>query len=223
MPYTESHADTGTRVAGAWLAAASFLLAAVLAFHGPLAPTLGEQMRIIATSATRWAVVHWAAAVALSLFAVAALIVLSSRSRLTADAWTMSAWAVLPIGALWTITTAIAEVTVIADAAVSGSPERFRAWWAFAEAKGAGFTFMALAIAVIAGSQARTVHRITPIWASTLGAVAGVASFVGWAVGVWLGISVGNLLWVASSLLMCLWTLWFGIALARTGTAARPG
>lgn len=29
----------------------------------------------------------------------------------------MSAWAVLPVSALWTMTTAVAEVTVIADAA----------------------------------------------------------------------------------------------------------
>lgn len=145
-----SHADTGTRVGGAWLAVASLLLAGVLAFHGPLATNLDEQMRVIAAGATRWAVVHWVAAVSLSLFAVAGLVVLAAGSRLTKDWWTMSAWAVLPVGALWTITTAVAEVTVITDAAVSGNTAVFATWWAFAEGKAAGFTALALAVAVIA-------------------------------------------------------------------------
>lgn len=214
-----SHADRGIRVAGAWLAVASLLLAGALAFHGPLAPDLDEQMRVIAAGATRWAVVHWVAAMSLSLFAVAGLVVLAAGSRLTEHWWTMSAWAVLPVGALWTMTTAVAEVTVIADAAVSGNTAMFAAWWAFAEGKAAGFTFLALAVAVIAGNEARTAHRVTPLWASSIAAVAGVASFVGWALGIWLGISLGNLLWVASSLVMCLWTLWFGVALVRTTEA----
>ena len=119
------HADIGPRVAGMWLAVASLLLAAVLAFHGPLAPNLSEQMKVIAADATRWAVVHWVAAAALSLFAVSGLVVLSSGSRLTQNWWTMSAWAVLPVGALWTVTTAVVEVTVIADAAVSGNTDMF--------------------------------------------------------------------------------------------------
>lgn len=101
--------DAGVRVAGAWLAAASFLLGGVLVFHGPLAANLDAQMRIIAAASVRWAVVHWVAAVALSLFAVGALVVLAAASRLTQDWWTRSAWAVLPVGALWTVTTAVAE------------------------------------------------------------------------------------------------------------------
>lgn len=35
----------------------------------------------------------------------------------------------------------------------------------------------------------------------------------------WLGVAVGNLLWVLSSLVMSLWTLWFGIGLARLSAA----
>jgi len=96
-----SHSDTGIRVAGAWLAVASALLAGALAFHGPLAADLHEQMRVIAEGASRWAVVHWVAAVSLSLLAVAGLLVLAAGSRLTEDWWTMSAWAVLPVAALW--------------------------------------------------------------------------------------------------------------------------
>lgn len=34
----------------------------------------------------------------------------------------------------------------------------------------------------------------------------------------WLGIAVGNLIWVVASILMSLWTLWFGLALMRRRT-----
>lgn len=212
-------ADTGVRTGGGWLAAASVLLVGVFVFHGPLAGDLEGQMTIIAAAAMQWAVIHWVAAASLSLFAVAGLVVLTAGSRLTEDGWTTSAWAVLSIGALWTMTTAVAEATVIAEAAVSGDAATFAAWWAFAEGKGAGFTFLALAVAVIAANEARTVRRAVPAWASSIGAVAGVASFAGWALGIWLGVRFGNLLWVASSLVMCLWTLWFGVALMRRGEA----
>jgi hypothetical protein len=217
-----SHADTDLRVAGSWLAIASLLLAGALATHGPLAHDLSEQMKVIATGPTRWSVVHWVAAMALSLFVVASLIVLTARSRLTTDWWTMSAWAILPVGALWTLTTAVAENSVIAHAAKANDTAMFEAWWAFAEAKGAGFTFVALALAVIAANESRSPQRVTPVWASSIAAIAGVASFVGWAVGIWLGIRIGNLLWVVSSFVMCLWTLWFGVALMRKGRVATP-
>jgi hypothetical protein len=46
--------------------------------------------------------------------------------------------------------------------------------------------------------------------------VSGVASFAGWALGRWFGVDLGNLLWVASSVLMGVWTLWFGFALIRS-------
>lgn len=218
-----SPADTGIRVAGAWLAAASLLLAGVLAAHGPLAPTMDEQMMMIAASTTRWVVVHWVAAVSLSLFAVAGLVMLTARSRLTQNWWTLSAWAVLPVGALWTITTAVAEVTGVAYAAESGNMVMFEAWWAFAQGKATGFVFLALAVAVIAGNETRTSDRVTPIWASWIGVTAGVGSFTGWALGVWLGIRLGNLLWVTSSLVMCLWAFWFGVGLTRISGAGVAG
>ena len=213
------NAGTGVRVAGAWLAIASILLGGVLAFHGPLVADLDAQMGIIAAAATRWAVVHWVAAVALSLFAVAGLVVLAAGSRLTQEWWTMSAWAVLPVGALWTVTTAVAEATAIAAAAAAGNRATFEAWWPFAAGMGTGFTFLALAVAAIAGHEARTPRRVTPAWASWVASVAGLASFLGWALGMWLGIDSGNVLWVASSLVMCLWLFWFGVALTRTAAA----
>jgi hypothetical protein len=56
-----------TRVGGTWLAIASLLMVVVFVFHGPIAPDLNEQMQRIVEGATRWSVVHWIAAVALSL------------------------------------------------------------------------------------------------------------------------------------------------------------
>lgn len=208
--------DRPVRVAGAWLAIASLLMIVVLALHGPIAPDLHHQMTRIADAALRWSVVHWIASAALSLFVVSGLIVLTSRSRLTDGASTLTAWAVVCVGCLWTMTTAVAEATIIAEVAVSGSEAAFLAWWAFAEGKAHGFAFFALAVAVIAGSEARRAAGATPAWAAWIGAGAGVASFSGWAVGMWFGVAAGNLLWVLSSLVLSLWTFWFGVALTRT-------
>jgi len=211
-----THDNQAVRVGGSWLAIASFLMIVTLVFHGPIAPDLDDQMARIAAAATRWSVVHWIAAAALSLYVVTGLIVLTARSRLTDDWWTMTAWAVLPVGALWTITTAVAETTVVADAAVSGSRETFVAWWAFAEGRATGFAFLALAVAVIAGNEARASAGGTPAWSAWTAMVAGVLSFAGWALGMWFGFDFGNLLWVVASIAMSVWTLWFGVALMRS-------
>lgn len=206
------------QVAGTWLAIASLLMVITFIFHGPVPNTLNDQMQSVAQGAARWSTVHWIAAIALSLFVVTGLMVLTTQSRLTEGWWTMTAWAVLSVGALWTMTTAVAEATVITNAAVAGNMETFQAWWAFSEGKATGFTFVALAIAVIAGNEAQSSDRAVPVWSAWVAMVAGLTSFAGWALGVWIGIGLGSLLWVASSLLMTLWTLWFGIALMRSKT-----
>ncbi len=205
------------RAAGLGLSVASALMVAVLLVHGPVAPEIGVQMRRIAADPTRWAVAHWMAAAALSLYAVGGLIVVSARSRLTAGLSLTLAWAVLPVSAIWTVMTAVSEATVIAAAAAAGATETFEAWWRFGEGMGNGFAFFALAVAVIAGSEASQPERLTPRWAALAGAAASVASFGGWGAGMWLEIPAGNPIWVASSILMCLWILWFGIGLTRAG------
>lgn len=208
--------DRPVRVAGAWLAMASLLMIAVFALHGPITHDHQAQMTRIADAGLRWSVVHWTAAAALSLYAVSALIVLTSQSRLTAGGWILSAWAVICVGCLWTMTTAVAEATVVTDAAVSGDHATFTAWWEFAEGKANGFVIFALAVAVIAGREARGPARATPAWAAWIAVIAGVSSFAGWALGMWFGVSAGNLLWVVSSLVLSLWILWFGLGLMRT-------
>src|SRR5919197_581899 len=187
------HSHISLRVAGTWLALGSFLLAAALVFHGPPATHTDTQMKIIAEGASRWVVVHWAAAAALSLFAVAGLVVLAAASHLTQSAWTTTAWAMLPIGAIWTLTTAVAEATVVAGAAVSGNVATLEAWWAFSEGKANGFIFLALAVAVIAGNETRMSRTTPPVWASWIAVIAGVASCIGWILGMWLEIAPGNL------------------------------
>ena len=211
-----AHTRMAVRVGGTWLAIGSFLMVATLVLHGPLAHDLNDQMIRIANGAMRWSVAHWIAAAGLSLYALTGLVVLSSASRLTEGWWTMTAWAVLPVSALWTMTTAVAEATVVTNAAVSGSKETFEAWWAFAEGKATGFAFLALAVAVIAANERRRPERDTPAWSAWVGMVAGVVSFAGWALGRWFGVGLGNLLWVASSIVMSLWSLWFGVALMRS-------
>jgi hypothetical protein len=210
-----SHEATTMRVSGRWLALASLLLAVSLSAHGPIDPDLGRQMQMIADGSARWAVAHWGAAAALSFFAVAGLVVLAGRTRLTEGPWTMSAWAVLPVSALWTATTAVAEATAVTDAAVAGNTVMFDAWWAFSEGKATGFAFTALALAVVAGDDARR-GGVTPAVAAWIAAVAGVASFAGWALGMWFGIRPGTLLWLGASVVLCLWILWLGVGLARS-------
>ena len=210
------HTNTAVRVAGTWLAIASVLLIAALVVHGPLAPDLSAQMKKIADGARTWSVIHWVSATSLSLYAVTGLIVLTSGSRLAGGWWTMTAWAVLTVSALWTMTTAVVEATVVTSAAVAGAKEMFEAWWAFAEGKASGIAFLALAVAVISGNEAQSSEHAVPAWSARIAMVSGVASFAGWALGRWFGVDIGNLLWVASSVLMSVWTLWFGVALMRS-------
>jgi hypothetical protein len=210
------HTNTAVRVAGTWLAIASSLLIAALVVHGPLAPDLSDQMKQIADGAMTWSVIHWVSAASLSLYAVTGLIVLTSGSRLDKGWWTMTAWAVLTVSALWTMTTAVVEATVVTNAAVAGAKEMFEAWWAFAEGKASGIAFFALAVAVISGNEAQSSERAVPAWSAWIALVSGVTSFAGWALGRWFEVDFGNLLWVASSVLMSVWTLWFGFALMRS-------
>jgi hypothetical protein len=208
--------NPAVRVAGTWLAVASSLLVAALVVHGPLAPNLSDQMKKIADGAVAWSVIHWVSAASLSLYAVTGLVVLTSGSRLAGGRWTMTAWAVLTVSALWTMTTAVAEATVVTNAAISGAKEMFEAWWAFAEGKASGIAFLTLAVAVISGNEAQSSERAVPAWSAWTAMVSALASFAGWALGRWFGVDFGNLLWVASSVLMSVWTLWFGFALMRS-------
>lgn len=160
--------------------------------------------------------IHWVSAASLSLYAVTGLVVLTSGSRLAGGWWTMTAWAVLTVSALWTMTTAVAEATVVTNAAVSGAKEMFEAWWAFAEGKASGIAFLALAVSVISGNEARSSERAVPAWSAWIAMGTAVSSFTGWALGRWFGVDFGNPLWLASSVLMSVWTLWFGVALMRS-------
>jgi hypothetical protein len=212
--------DTAVRVGGGYLAAASVLMIAALALHGPIAPDLSEQMTRIAEAPTAWIVAHWLAAAALSLYVAAGLLILTSGSRLVEGAWSMGAWTFLTVGAFWVLTTAIAEATAVTRAAVAGNTPLFEMWWSFAEGHANGVVVMALAVAVIASREARSSDPIMAPWAARTGAVAALASPAGWAAGMWLGVRVGSLAWLVATVLMTAWTLWFAIALMRRPAAA---
>jgi hypothetical protein len=217
------HTDRSIRVGGTWFAIASFLMIVVLVLHGPISPDLGEQMTRVSDMVLKWSVAHWIAAAGLSLHAVAGLVILTSQSRLTGGWWTTTAWAVIPIAALWTLTTAVAEATVVSDAARYGNREVFDVWWAFAQGKANGFAFLALAVAVIAGNEAQSAERAVPVWSAWIAIIASVVSFTGWALGMWFGMGLGGVIWVISSILMSAWSVWFGVALARSPVSAMPG
>lgn len=123
-------------------------------------------------------------------------------------------------GAIWTLTTAVAEVTVVADLAASGNFAQFEAWWSFAEGSGNGFAVFAVAVAFIARNEAGDSQPLVPKWSSVVGVAAGLASFAGWAHGVWFDVGPASLLWVVASGVMCLWLAWLGLALAGKGERA---
>ena len=197
---------------GIWLATGTLLLAAALIFHGPPDADLSVQMQHVAEGHARWAIVHWTAAVALFLISGAALLNLATDPAVRCSPTLASAWVVMALGALTTFSTAVAEASVVAAAAEAGETAAFMTWWAFASGMGNGFWALALATALIAYSDARVEDGRLPRWAAAAGVVFGVLSATGWTLGQQLGIGIGGPIWLISSLLMCLWLAWFGLA-----------
>lgn len=215
-----SDIDTRVSVGGAMLAIGSLLLVVGFVLHPPPSPDPAEFMATIAENPTRWVAAHGVTAISLSVFVIAGLIMLTAGSRFTQHWWTISAWAVLIVSALWTTTAAVVEATAITQAAITDDIATFEVWNAFAEIHSAAFLFFVLAAAVIAGHEARSAYQITPVWASWLGAVAGVAAFGGMILVFVLGIALGGLVWLVSTIVMSLWLFWFGVALVRSQDTA---
>jgi hypothetical protein len=197
---------------GIWLAAGALLLAAALIFHGPPDADLSVQMQHVAEGHARWASVHWVAAVALFLISGAAFLQLVTDPAVQRSPLLGSAWMVMALGALTTFSTAVAEASVVAVAAEMADTAAFMTWWAFASGMGNGFWALALATALIAYSDVRSEAGSLPRWAAAAGVICGVLSAAGWTLGEQLGIGIGGPIWLISSLLMCLWLAWFGLA-----------
>jgi hypothetical protein len=218
-----THTQSAARVAGVWLASASLLLLAALTLHPPPSPDPDQFMSIIADAGTRWRVAHWGAALALSAFVAASLIALATPSHLNSGGWKISAWALLAVSAAWVVTTAVAEATVIADAAMANDRETFLAWERFAEGKAMGFLGVAAALALIAAGEATTLEPATPRWSSWAAVAAALVAFAGWTLGTVLGVDAGGVVWLVSTIVLSLWTLWFGLAVAlKKATGAAP-
>lgn len=210
-------ADIGprARAGGAWLALGALAFVVGLLLHAPPASDPNAFMATIAADPARWMAAHWVSAVAVFLLSGAGLVVLASDSRLTDGPATASAWAGLVVAGLWIATAATLEATVITRAAVAGDTATFAAWQPFAEAHAAAVVVVGLAAATIAWNEARTADPATPRVASWVGAAAGVLSAAGFVLGTGLGVSFGGPLWLVSTLALSLWTLWFGLGLAR--------
>lgn len=219
--------DPRIATAGWWLAGASAVFVVSLALHPPPSPDLAEFMTTIANSPTRWVVVHWLAALALTGFAITGLLVLTARSPITRHRVGASGWALLIVGAIWVSTTAVAEATVITAVAVAGDSAMFEVWHLFAEGKAFGFGMLAGAFALIGGTEAMSDRSITPTWATWIGTAAAVAAFIGFiGLALLLGIAIGSVIWLFSTIVMSLWAIWFGIGLARStprGDSTRTG
>jgi hypothetical protein len=207
-------------IAGLWLGTGASLLIIALVFHGPPDPDLSVQMHHVAEGHTRWALEHWTAAVALFLMSGAGFLNLIDQNTVGSSTGLRSAWLVLALGALLTVSTAVSEAAVVSAAAKAGDVAAFHSWWEFAGGMGNGFFSLALATALIALAEARGDASRMPVWSSAAGTVFGVLSALGWSLGEHFGIGIGGPIWLISTLLMCVWLAWFGFAALRP--ARRP-
>jgi hypothetical protein len=173
-------------------------------------------MQHVAEGHTRWALVHWTAAVALFLISGSGFLNLLDQDAGGSSVGLRSAWLVLALGALLTVSTAVSEAAVVSAAAVAGAAAgdkaTFVSWWEFSSGMANGFFALALATALIALAEARSDAGRMPVWSSAAGTVFGVLSAVGWSLGQHFGVGIGGPIWLVSTLLMCVWLAWFGFA-----------
>lgn len=212
--HTKPTRDGRRRASGAWLAAGALLLMAALILHPAPETETDAFMAQIAGEGDTWVAVHWLAATALSFLVIASLLALTaSQSPLAA-----SAWAILAVGALWTVMDALAEATVIAEAAAGGDQATFTAWHAFAKGTAMGFAVLGLAVAGLGWNEARA-GTVLPRWAALSVLPVGVAVFTGWILGPVLGIPFGAPLWLVASLVLTAWLTLYGAGSARSPQA----
>jgi hypothetical protein len=202
--------------AGLWLGAGASILVAALVFHGPPDADPSVQMQHISEAHLRWALVHWGAAAALFLISGAGFLTLLDQSAGRSSAPIRSAWLVLALGALMTVSTAVSEASVVAAAAYAGDKASFVSWWAFSGGMANGFFALALASAFIASAEAQSDAGVMPRWPSVGGAIFGLLSAIGWGLGEQLGFEIGGPIWLISTVLMCIWLAWFGFATFAT-------
>lgn len=208
--------DTNIRVGGAWLAIGAIALVVSLLLHAQPSPDPNEFMANIAATPTQWVIAHWLAAISSSLFVIAGLIILTTNSRLTHEWWTLTAWAVVIVGSLWIMSTALIEATVVTAAAVDGDTATFVEWQLFGQALASAFVGVAAALALIAYNEAQNGPETTPVWASWIGAAVGIVAAVAFALIIGFGVSMAGIVWIPTTILMSVWVLWFGVSLARS-------
>ncbi|SDB20355.1 hypothetical protein [Bauldia litoralis] len=204
--------NSTTRTARMWLGTGSALLSAALVFHGPPDTDLTVQLHHVADGSQRWSIVHWTAAVSLFLISGGAFLALFGQAAGENLPGHPGAWMVMALGALATFTTAVAEAAVVAEAAHAGEQATFDIWWAFSSGMANGFFALAIATGFIALAVVRSNHREMPVWAAAVGTAAGFLSALGWTLGEHMGVSIGGPVWLISTLAMCLWLVWFGLA-----------
>ncbi len=204
--------NSTTRTSRIWLGTGAALLSAALVFHGPPDPDLTVQLHHVADGSHRWSIVHWTAAVSLFLISGAAFLALFEQAAGDNLPGHPGAWMAMALGALATFTTAVAEAAVVAEAAHAGDQATFDIWWAFSSGMANGFFALAIATGFIALAVYRADHREMPVWAAAVGTAGGFLSALGWTLGEHLGVWIGGPVWLISTLVMCLWLVWFGLA-----------
>ena len=214
--HAKSNTDARIQVGGAWLSIGAIALIASLLLHAQPSPVPNEFMSNIAAEPVQWMIAHWLGALSSTLFVIAGLIILTTHSRLTHRWWSVTAWAVVIVGSLWITSTALIEATVGLSAAVDGDVATFVEWQLFGQALALAFVGVAPALAVIAYNEARNGPETTPVWASWIGAAAGIVAAAAFALVIGMGVSMAGIVWIPTTIVMSLWIVWFGLSLARS-------
>lgn len=200
------------QTAGGVLALGSLLMIIGGALHPPSASAVG----VISDSVMRWGVSHWLFAAGAFLVSLASLLLLTARSALAADWYTVTSWGAVVLGSLLSVVFLAGEATVLPHLAAAGEQAQFATWRTFIE-MGVIVSLLpvSLALLVVAWSQARHPTPRTPAWAAWGGVVTFGIGII-WIVGFgFLGLALLGPLFLVE-LLGFIWLAWLGLTLART-------
>lgn len=201
------------RPAGGLLALGS-LLAIV---GGALHPPGDVSIALVTGNATRWIVSHWLFASGSFLVALAALLVLVSRSEL-ADTWyTMASWAGIALGSLLAVVFLVGEAAALPQLAAVDATQRFATWHTYVETGAVGAILpMTLGFGFVAWNHARRPTPRTPSWLAWGALLTFGVGGIGWSVGFGvLGIDALQPL-LLLVILGFVWVGWLGVNVVRS-------
>lgn len=200
------------RTAGGVLAIGSL----AMLVGGLLHPPSVSAPSVISGAMTRWLASHWIIAGGVFLVGLGSLLVVFSRSDVTASRVSLMAWSGVALGSLPVVVFMIGEATVLPELAAGGGSAEFATWRAFIEMGViASLLPVTVGLILVAATQARARSTRTPTWVAWGGAVAFLVGLV-WIVGFgFLDIAALEPVFVVE-LLGFIWLGWLGYDLTKS-------